>query len=101
MSKYPSVEPESIQRLRRLVYDLEDKGESLTKKDINQRLPVFARDFLPFVQAQGSFYLFLDDLHLLHPSLQPYFLSVLYSFARGNNVYLKITSIENLTTLLH
>jgi hypothetical protein len=53
------------------------------------------------VQKYGPFYLFLDDLHLLHPIIQPYFLSALYSFARGNSIYLKITSIENLTTLLH
>lgn len=101
MSKYPDAEKERIDRLRALVYGLEEKGDALTKQDINQRLPIFARDFLPFVQAHKQFYIFLDDLHLLHPTIQPYFLSVLYSFARGNNVYLKITAIENLTTLLH
>lgn len=100
-SKFPKAESDRIDRLRKLIYALEEKGDALTKKEINQRLPLFARDFLPFVQNYGQFYIFLDDLHLLHPSLQPYFLSALYSFARGNNIYLKITSIENLTTLLH
>ena len=100
-SKYPLAEPERIERLRKFVYGLEEKGEALTKKDINQSLPIFARDFLPFVQTYKQFYLFLDDLHLLHPNIQPYFLSALYAFARGNNIYLKITSIENLTVLLN
>ena len=101
ISKYPSADQGSVDRLRKLVYSLEESGENLTKKVINQKLPVFARDLLPFVQKYGHFYIFLDDLHLLHPSIQPFFLSSLYSFARGNNIYLKITSIENLTTLLH
>ncbi len=100
-SCYPLASPERIDRLRKGVFALEEKGEALTKKEINQFLPVFARDFLPFVQSYKQFYLFLDDLHLLHPNIQPYFLSVLYSFARGNNIFLKITAIENLTTLQH
>lgn len=101
VSKYPKAEKERVERLRKVVYSLETKGAELTKRDINQQLPVFARDLIPFVREYKQFYLFLDDLHLLHPIIQPYFLSALYSFARGNNIYLKITSIENLTTLLH
>ena len=101
IARYPEADADRVQRLRGIIYSLEEKGEQLTKREINQKLPIFARDFLPFVRHYGHFYLFLDDLHLLHPSVQPYFLSALYSFARGNSIYLKITSIENLTTLLH
>lgn len=100
VARFPGIEQEHVQRLRKLLYSLEQQGRKLKKRDINQMLPVFARDFLPFVRANRYFYLFLDDLHLLHPSIQPYFLSSLYSLARGNNVYLKITSIENLTVLV-
>lgn len=100
-SKYPLAKRDRIDKLRKLVYALEEKGDALTKSEINRNLPYFARDFLPFVEEYGQFYLFLDDLHLLHPSIQPYFLSALYAIARGNNIFLKITSIENLTTLLH
>lgn len=90
---------ERVQRLRRLAHQLENKGADLTKQDIDMQLPVFARDFL-FITRQGrAFFIFVDDLHLLHPDLQPYFLSALYSFCRGNNVFLKITAIENLTRL--
>lgn len=101
ISHHPSAEKGRIKRLRDIVYSLESKGSKLTKQEINQQMPVFAREFVPFVRINKSFYLFLDDLHLLHPLIQPYFLSALYSFARGNSIYLKITSIENLTTLLH
>ncbi len=94
-----SDEAERIRNLRSLVYKLEERGSRLTKEEINASLPVFARHFLPFVQSRGCFYLCIDDLHLLHPTLQPYFLSSIYSFSRGNSVYLKITAIENLTTL--
>ncbi len=97
----PGAEPERMSRLHSVIHELEAKGARLTKNEINVKLPVFARDLLPFVRKQSHFYLFIDDLHLLHPSIQPYFLSTLYSFSRGNNIHLKITSIENLTTLLN
>ncbi|MBF0269997.1 MAG: ATP-binding protein [Alphaproteobacteria bacterium] len=101
VSKYTPVDESGIERLKSIIYRLESKFDNLTKQDINTILPIFARDFLAFVQKHGQFYIFLDDLHLLHPSLQPYFLSALYAFSRGNNVYLKITAIENLTTLMN
>jgi len=101
VSRFSGVPADTLDRMKGVVYRLEEKGGRLTKKDINQVLPIFARDFLPFVKKHGQFYIFLDDLHLLHPRIQPYFLSALYSFSRGNNVYLKITAIENLTVLLH
>lgn len=86
-------------RIKTTIHKMEDKGLSLTIDDVKILLPIFARDFLPFVQSKGAFYIFIDDLHLLHPDIQPAFLSALYSFSRGNDVYLKITSIENLTRL--
>jgi len=101
VSKFDAADSSRIDRLKKIIFNLEDKGGDLTKEAINQVLPVFARDFLEFVREHGEFYIFLDDLHLLHPRLQPFFLSALYSFSRGNNVYLKITAIENLTTLIN
>jgi hypothetical protein len=99
LAEVGSEDLERIKRLRNVVYGLEEKGADLTKKHIDVTLPVFARDFLPFVRRHSNFYIFLDDLHLLHPSIQPYVLSAIYSFSRGNNVHLKITAIENLTHL--
>ena len=94
-----SLEDINLKELKKIIFSLEEKGDSLTFQEIKIKLPIFARNFLPFVRKNKRFYLFIDDLHLLHPKLQPYFLSVLYSFSRGNNVYLKITAIENLTKL--
>ena len=101
VAQYDSQSSERVTRLRSLVSKLETRGSRLQKNDINVELPVFARDFLAFVRERNGLYLFLDDLHLLHPTLQPFFLSALYSFARGNRVHLKITAIENLTTLFN
>jgi hypothetical protein len=99
IAAYPSAEPERLQRLRSEVYSLEAKGCHLTRKDINTAIPRLTREILPFVHRCKHFYLCIDDLHLLHPTIQPCFLSAFYSFARGNNIHLKITAIENLTSL--
>ncbi len=99
VQQHPDADPDRTNRLRQLVSRLEESGTMLTKEEIKIALPRFARDFLPFVEKRGQFYIFLDDLHLLHTDIQPFFLSCLYSLARGNNVHLKITAIENLTRL--
>lgn len=88
-----------LDRMRQHILALEDKGLDLTFQDVKVALPTLARPLLSFVRATGPFYILIDDLHLLHPSLQPLLLSALYSFSRGNNIHLKITTIENLTNL--
>ncbi len=94
-----SIHPNLIDNLRQQILSLEAKGQALTLREIKIALPVFARSFVPFVRQHKRFYLFIDDIHLLHATIQPYFLSSLYSFARGNNIFIKITGIENLTNL--
>lgn len=89
----------AVEQMRSYILRLEDKGVDQTLDDIKAVLPTLARPFLAFVRSTGPFYILIDDLHLLHPFLQPLVLSAIYSFSRGNNVYLKITSIENLTNL--
>ncbi len=71
----PDADSVRVNNLAQLVRRLEDKGPTLTKEEIAQKLPIFARDFLPFVKKRRQFFLFIDDLHLLHPELQPFFLS--------------------------
>jgi len=94
-----TIDPNLMDNLRQQILKLEEKGETLTLREIKIALPVFARSFLPFVRKYGRFYLFIDDIHLLQTTLQPDFLSCIYSFARGNNIFIKITGIENLTNL--
>ncbi|EMI15476.1 hypothetical protein RMSM_07598 [Rhodopirellula maiorica SM1] len=99
IAAYESIDIERIEKLRKIVNALEDKEGDLTRKDIDIVLPRIARELLPFVRENGKFYICIDDLHLLDKSLQPYFLSAFYSFARGNHIYLKITAIENFARL--
>ncbi|MDU8339576.1 hypothetical protein RX909_29610, partial [Pseudomonas syringae pv. actinidiae] len=49
--------------------------------------------------SEKSLTIFIDDLHLLDAKLQPKLLATIYSLARGNNVYIKISGIEPLTRL--
>ena len=60
------------------------------------------REFLPEVRqvlgsTVGNVFIFLDDFHLIDDSIQPMLLGFIYSVARGNNVFLKISAIETLT----
>ncbi|HUS44598.1 MAG TPA: ATP-binding protein [Phycisphaerae bacterium] len=99
LSSCASSFSQDMERLRDIALTMEEQGPDLSFADIRLALPHVARHLLPLVQARGRLFLFIDDLHLLHPSVQPLFLAALYSFARGNNIYLKITAIENLTRL--
>lgn len=45
----------------------------------------------------SEMFIFVDDLHVLDRSMQARILDVLYSLARGNQIFLKISAIENLT----
>jgi AAA ATPase domain len=43
--------------------------------------------------------IFLDDIHVIDQSIQPLVLSYVYKLTRGNNGYIKISGIEQLTSL--
>jgi hypothetical protein len=49
------------------------------------------------ITTRHRFTIFLDDLHVVSESLQPLLLGVLYSFARGNKVSLKVSALEHFT----
>jgi len=60
------------------------------------------RKFLPRIRQALSLlntnlFIFLDDFHLLDYAFQANFLGFIYSIARGNKVFLKISAIETLT----
>ena len=86
-------------RLLSIVHDLEDVGMNIDFNNIKMKLPLFTRYLMPIVEKKAAIYLFLDDLHLVGKNIQPLLLSALYSFCRGNDIFLKISSIENLTSL--
>lgn len=93
------IDNESLSRLKEIIFQMEKLGLDLNFEQIKIKLPLFARYFLPFVEKNKSFYLFIDDLHLLSKEIQPLLLSAIYSFSRGNAIYIKISSIENLTSI--
>lgn len=90
---------ELFDRMKEKISRLEDKGLGITKEEINISIPIVVRDLLSIVNKRKKLYLFFDDLYLLDESIQPYLLSVIYSFARGNNIYINVTTIENLSKL--
>lgn len=49
------------------------------------------------LSLKEEIFVYLDDLHVIDRNLQAQVLDVLYSMSRGNQVYLKISAIENLT----
>lgn len=99
IGKYSQGDPARLTRLKEKISRLEDKELDITKQDIEVFLPLFSRDLLSFVGEHGKLFLFIDDLHLLDVSIQPFLLSSIYSFSRGNNIFLKIATIENLSNL--
>jgi hypothetical protein len=69
----------------------------LSNDAIRQTLPEI-RQLLSVAERQvGNVFVFLDDFHVLDSSIQPHVLGFLYGITRGNNIYLKVSSIETLT----
>ncbi|MCF9019714.1 MULTISPECIES: ATP-binding protein [Pseudomonas syringae group] len=76
----------------------EEEPEGLEKR--LQRIIPRMRKVLGNITSFGkSLTIFIDDLHLLDAKLQPQLLATIYSLARGNNIYIKISGIEPLTRL--
>jgi hypothetical protein len=98
LSRYEDIETE-IGRLRSCVAELDSWGGDITREKINQQLPIIGREARKIAEKFGQLLICMDDLHLVSASLQPYLLSCIYAFSRGNNIFLKVTAIENLTQL--
>lgn len=49
------------------------------------------------LSSSKELFIYIDDLHVIDRSLQAQVLDILYSVSRGNQVFLKISAIENLT----
>lgn len=94
-----NLDSQKANKLKSIINELENKGTKLILDEIKQKIPMLTRELLPYIKSKGALFIFIDDLHLIGTRLQPLFLSILYSISRGNNIYLKISSIENLTNL--
>jgi hypothetical protein len=78
-----------IDRLRRSV--------TLTEEQIRRFLPEARALFASAVSQSRNCFLFLDDFHVVDLASQPKLLGFIYSFCRGNNLFLKLSAIETLT----
>lgn len=71
--------------------------ETITDSDIRLCLPLLKSLFSTLHNTSSNIFVFLDDFHVIDETLQPTLLDHIYSTARGNNVYLKVSAIETLT----
>ncbi|PJI44188.1 MAG: hypothetical protein CTR54_07995 [Rhizobium sp.] len=87
---FPTSASEEAAALR---YRLESTSHSV--EDLRKLTPRLRR-LLETVSSQNNLFIYLDDLHVFPTAFQHTLMDVLYSIARGNRVYLKISAIENL-----
>lgn len=81
-------------RFADLQNQIETAGEQVS--EIKKLAPKLRREIRKLTSSSELF-VYLDDLHVIQRNLQAQVLDVLYSVARGNQVFLKISAIENLT----
>lgn len=73
------------------------RKENPTVDEIKRFLPEVRALLAHSAKNVKNHFIFLDDFHVVAPSMQPQLLGFIYSIARGNNVFLKISAIETLT----
>lgn len=79
--------------------DVANSNDQLTASRLDRMLPR-ARSALSKIASKGTpVSIFLDDIHVLHESLQPKLLSAIYALTRGNNSYIKLSGIEQFTNI--
>lgn len=93
-----AVDAQSIEEFEKQARDLSEEDSSKGLVGKLDRLIPRARSLLAGVASYDEpLTIFIDDIHLLDASLQPKLLGVLYSLARDNSVYIKVSGIEPLT----
>ncbi len=75
---------------------LEGKSQ-IDERAIRKLLPQIRRVLGQFSRQGKNLTVFLDDYHVLHKSLQPRLLALLYAITRGNGIFIKLSAIETLT----
>lgn len=75
-----------------------DKDDDEGIEHLNRLIPRIRRAFGK-IALQSSIFIFLDDIHVVSEALQPILLDKLYSICRGNQIFLKISGIEQFVKL--
>lgn len=95
-----SENPTDFEDLLPILETISDSsGQSEDLNLLNRILPKIRRIFGQLAAIRGNLFLFLDDIHVISELLQPVLLDKLYSIARGNRIYLKISGIEQFVKL--
>jgi hypothetical protein len=68
------------------------------EEDVRRVVPTLVAFVRQHLHRQ-QWYIFLDDFHLVGTELQPVLLDILYSVARGSNVWLKVAFVRNLAII--
>lgn len=76
-----------------------DKDEVNGVADLDKLVPRVRRSLGKISSDKGGIFVFLDDLHVVAERLQPILLDKLYSVCRGNQIFLKISGIEQFVNL--
>jgi Cdc6-like AAA superfamily ATPase len=77
--------------------ELDDEATAGTK--LTRMIPRLRKALSTISSGTKMFTIFLDDLHVLDQKLQPEILALIYSLTRGNNSFIKVSGIEQLTNL--
>lgn len=98
-AQYAGMKDEFKSASRDLDVLAESEDEAVVAGRLTRLVPRLRRMLSEVATPDRPFTLFLDDLHVVNESLQPELLAFLYSVARGNNIYIKLSGIEQLTVL--
>ncbi len=74
-------------------------SDQLSPSRIERMLPKARAALTKIASRKAPVSIFLDDIHVLHESLQPRLLSAIYALTRGNNCYIKLSGIEQFTNI--
>lgn len=73
------------------------RSQDISRAKIRRLLPDLRRLLGRFAANGQDLFIFLDDFHVVGRSLQPLLLDMIYSCARGNRIFIKLSAIETLT----
>jgi len=77
----------------------EEENSATVRSKLMRMVPRLRKLLSQVARPDRVLTIFLDDVHVVGSALQPDLLGFLYSLTRGNNVFLKLSGIEQLTNL--
>ena len=93
----PSALQNSTAEFIEALDSLVDSSDASVVTKVDRLIPRIRRMIGSIATSTAPFTIFLDDLHVLDESIQPTVLAFIYKICRGNNAYIKISGISQLT----